>query len=226
MDELIKDTLNFIKQEFQPHETVLASPEDFEFFNKKQIPSSSQPVSHTPKSEIRPILEPSTKPAPDPMEEMRQKIAKAAPQMKLRENILDDTEAKKIANMWQEHLKNIQVAVLSFGENGKNLEFLNNVAKAIDSLIAPAKVIDALRFEKEKKWQLFFESYPLKLILAPDIKVWKSTDLAVFYKENPTAASSVLGKSPLLFIQPIGSYLKNPKEKRALWKAIVSQLSS
>lgn len=218
MDELIKDTITFIKQEFEPQETLLASAEDFEFFHAEKKLPVVQPKSV--------VLEPSTKPLPDDMEEMRQKIAKAAPQMKLRGAIPDDTEAKKIANMWQEHLKNVQVAILSFGETGKNLEFLNNVAKAIDALIAPAKVIDALRFEKEKKWNLFFESYPLKLILTPDIKSWKSTELAGFYKENPATSTSVLGESPLLFLQPIGNYLKNPKEKRALWKAIVSQLSS
>lgn len=216
MQDLIKDTLTHIKQEFDAHETLLASPEEFEYFQVKKTVPAEKPKAVA--------LEPSIKPVADDMEEMRKIMAKVAPQMKLQNTIPDDAEAKKIANMWQEQLKSLEVAIFSFGETGKNLEFLHNVAKAIDALIAPAKVIDAARFEKEKKWNLFFEAHPLKLILAPDVKLWKSTDLATFYKENPSTSTSILGQSPLLFLQPIANYLKNPKEKRILWKAIVSHL--
>jgi hypothetical protein len=220
MDELINDTIAYLKQEFKSDETVIAPSDDFDFFQEKKQPPPM------PKPQKAVDLEPSAKPLHDDMEEIRQKVGKAAPHLRLAAAIPEDTEAKKIANMWQEHLKNIEAAVLSFGETGASLEFLQSVAKAIDALLVPCKVIDALRFEKEKKWNLFFESYPLKLVLAPDIRLWKSTSLAAFYKENPASSSSSLGPSPLLFLQPAPTYLKNPKEKRALWKLIVSQLSS
>lgn len=216
MQDLIKETLAYIKQEFDAHDTLLVSPEDFKSFQVKKTAPAEKPKAV--------VLEPSIKPIADDMEEMRKIMAKAAPQIKLQNTIPDDADAKKIANMWQEHLKSLEVAIFAFGETGKNLEFLHNVAKAIDALIAPAKVINAARFEKEKKWVLFFEAHPLKLILAPDVKQWKSTDLVAFYKENPSTSKSLLGQSPLLFLQPIETYLKNPKEKRMLWKAIVSHL--
>lgn len=224
MDKLVKETLAYIKQEFGARDTLLASPEDFDYFQEKK---DIKPMPITNKAEIAPktvALEPPSKPISDAMEEMRKIVAKAAPLMKLENTVPDDAEAKKVANMWQEQLKRVEVAVFSFGEAGKNLEFLQNVAKAIDALIAPAKVIDATRFEKEKKWNLFFEAHPLKLILAPDVKLWKATELATFYKENPSNSKSLLGESPLLFLQPTAFYLNNPKEKRTLWKAIVSHL--
>lgn len=208
MDDLVKDVLDFIKQEYAAGDAVMASPEDFAYFQeKKEEPKTLE-------------LEPQAMPQMDSMEEMRALVNKVTP---VKMAVPDDKEAKKIANMWKEQVHTTEVAVLSFGDKS---EFLKNVTKAITSLLAPAKLIDAGRFEQEKKWELFLSSSPLKLIVAPDFSVWKSTSLAMLYKEIPATGERFLGKTPVLTMLPTASYLKNPDLKRQLWTNLVSQLSS
>lgn len=262
MDELIKDTLTYIRQNYKATDTLLASSEDMAYFNpqaqalpvktqeilpplQKSLPQPPLVSPVEKKAFIEPLRIPEPVITPPPqaaptisqtpllksskvegMEEMQRLVSKVAPHIKLKSEIPDDTRAKKIANHWQEQLQTLQVAIFSFGETEKNLVFLHNVAAAITSLIGPAKVVDANRFEKEKKWELFFASNTLKLILAPAIQGWKTTQLATYYKANPTTTLSRLGEAPLLTLQPLSVYLKNPKEKRLLWNSIVSHLSS
>jgi hypothetical protein len=213
MDELVKNTVAFLKQEYGPGDSVLASKEDVAFFQEK-----------TPSKEV--VLEPVVKPVRDNMNEIASLVAKAAPELRLREEIPDDSEARKIGALWQEQLKALHVAVIAFGESGPSLQFLQNVAKAIDTLITPAKIIEGSRFEKEKKWDLFFTSSSLKLVIAPDFATWKGTRLASMYKEHPASSSHTLANIPLLPLKSITHLLKNPSLKKELWKTIVSLLSS
>ena len=220
MDVLIRDTLKFIKEELSPHEMLLASKEDYAHFHtKKEIVMTEETPSKF-------ILEPVAAPHREEMTEIRNLVSKVAPHLPLASTIPADDRAKKIASLWKEDLNSAEVILLSYGQTAEEIRFLQNVAQAIHSLIAPTKLIDALRFEKENKWPLFFSTFSPKLILVPDLHLWKKTTLSTFYKENPASQLHFLGETPLLMLHPISQYLKNTTLKKQLWKTIVSHLSS
>jgi len=220
MDILVSETLKFIKQEFSPHDTILISPEDLAYFHQERAPVMTEkplPVF---------ALEPVSKPKKEEMEEIRALVKNIAPHIPLALDIPDDSRAKKISNLWKEHLNTAEVILLSYGQTGDELKFLQNVAGALSNLLLPTKLIDATRFEKENKWPIFFSSFHLKLIIAPEMHLWKKTTLSTFYKENPVSSLHFLEKTPLLLLSPISQYLKNTNLKKQLWKTIVSHLSS
>ncbi len=131
-----------------------------------------------------------------------------------------------MAHLYKEQHLTAKVLVLSFGETGPALSFLQNVTKAIDSLLAPAKLIEMRKIERENSWELTLSSPTLQLILAPPFQAWKSISLARFYRENPASKSHFLKETPLLMMQPLDGYLKNPDLKRELWKMLSTLLST
>ncbi len=206
---LVQETLRYLQETYGPNDFVLATPEEWEYFHMPQ------------KKEI---LEPPKKPRQDAMDEIRNLVSKAAPGLALKKEIPDDALAKKIAAHWQEELTTTHVALLSFGETGLALQFLQNIAVAISSHFTCAKVVDGNRFEKEKKWPLLLESSPLKLILATS--AWKATSLVPLYRQNLASSSQFLSKIPFIVLEPASHYFKNPSLKPVLWTTIVSHLSS
>jgi hypothetical protein len=102
-------------------------------------------------------------------------------------------------------------------ESQQEIHFLKNLAKAIDLYLAPAKIIDASRFEEEKKWDLFLKSPHLKLILASAPIIHQNKELQSYYKELPTTSQFFLNEIPLLLLTPFSSYFKTPMLKRSLW---------
>jgi len=252
MHALIRDTLAYIHQEFEASAKIAVSAEEALFFQEKLKPIVQQPRQELPRfipptrqaprpaapsvdekkaeppqplrQEPSPQLVP--RPAADPMNDLRALIASSAPAFRLKDQIPSDAPAKKIAGLWQEELHTMAAAVLAFGQTGAELEFLHNVAKAVNSLLVPAKLIDASRFEKENKWDLFLQSAGLKCVIAPPFESWKGSKLSAFYRENPAAGSFSLQNAPLLLLQPVKLYLKNPDMKKGLWTSLVSQLSS
>jgi hypothetical protein len=223
MDELIQDTVRYLKKAYSSSESFLLTKDEYSYFNG--LKDGVLEVSTVDKKSVL-SLEPTFKPRQDSMEEMKRLIEKAAPQLQIKNAILDDSEAKKLANLWQEQLTSLTVGVLAYKETGKSLELLHNLAHAITLHLAPAKVIEMHRFEKEKKWDLFFSSSALKLVLVPDIQLWRTLELAKHYKQNANTSVISLGNARVATLLPIPSYLANPKEKRLLWNSIVSHLSS
>ena len=209
----LRELITHLQEKFDSKDTFFASPEDYAFF-REQIPPA--PPIATPKKpqvaelatktpvEIKtpePLVKPTQKASY--MEGLRSIIAKAAPQLRLKETIPDDSTAKKVGSLWQEHLQDVNVAILSFGAQGKELAFLQNVAAAISSLLAPAQVIDGFKMEGEQKWDLFFEKTPLKLVLAPPLSAWKGKMLARHFRENPTTQAATLGPASAILLRPL-----------------------
>ena len=227
----LRKLITHLQEKYDSKDTFFASPEDYAFFGE-QISPTPQKVAEAPKK--TPSIEPIVK-APEPLVKPSQKasyldglhsiVAKAAPQIALRETIPDDSMAKKVGSLWQEHLQDVHVAILSFGAQGRELAFLQNVAAAVTSLLAPAQVIDGFKMEGEQKWDLFFEKTPLKLVLAPPLVSWKGKMLARHFRENPTTQAATLGPASALLLRPLREYLQNPSLKRDLWKTLVSHLS-
>ncbi len=154
-------------------------------------------------------------------------IAKLVPGFKLREEILNDAPAKEKKNLWQESLKTLHVAILDFGEKGESALFLKNLATAIDSLLLPCRVIEADRFEREKKWNLFFNEAPLTLVIAPEFREWRKSLLVTHFEELPKSCFLTENKKiPALLLQPLFEYLQKPLLKKELWKTLSTHLSS
>ena len=105
---------------------------------------------------------------------MKQMVTKILPEVALSSSIPSDAAAKKMAHLYKEQHLTAEVLILSFGETGPALNFLQNVTKAIDSLLAPAKLIEMRKIERENSWELTLNSPTLQLILAPPFQAWKS----------------------------------------------------
>lgn len=209
MDKLIHQTIALLKEESLTQGSVLATPEEAAYFSpqKKQI---------TPKEKKSIEID----------AEMKQMVAKILPEVTLTSSIPDDAAATKMAHLYKEQHLSAKVLILSFGETGPAMNFLQNVTKAIDSLLAPAKLIEMRKIERENSWELTLSSSTLQLILAPPFQAWKSISLSRFYRENPSSKSHFLKDTPLLMMQPTEAYLKNPDLKRELWKTLSSLLST
>ncbi len=208
MDRLIHQAIALLKEESLSQGSILATPEEAAYFSpqKKQLP-------------------PKEKKSIELDTEMKQMVTKILPEVALSSGIPDDAAAKKMAHLYKEQHMTAKVLVLSFGETGPALSFLQNVTKAIDSLLAPAKLIEMRKIERENSWEMTLSSPTLQLILAPPFQAWKSISLARFYRENPSSKSHFLKETPLALLQPLDAYLKNPDLKRELWKMLSSLLS-
>jgi hypothetical protein len=114
MDRLIHQTIALLKEESLKQRSVLATPEEAAYFSpqKKQLPAKEKKSIEIDA-------------------EMKQMVAKILPEVTLTSGIPDDAAAKKIAHLYKEPYLTAKVLVLSFGETG---DFLQNVAKAIDSI--------------------------------------------------------------------------------------------
>ena len=150
MDILVRQTLDFIKQEFSPHDTLPISQGDLAYFHEektlqvKVVDEEKKPIMTEEKLPAF-VLEPTAIQKKEEMEEIRNLVKNAAPHLPLQLTIPDDSRAKKISNLWKEHLGAAEVIILSHGQTGDELKFLQNVAGAISSILKPAKVIDAIR---------------------------------------------------------------------------------
>lgn len=150
---------------------------------------------------------------------LRNLITGIAPSFTLREEPLPDTEAKK-----KHQRVGAEIAIIYFGDEVKEMEFLKNLTKAINVGIRSAEIADAHKIESEKGWKSFLESPELKWIIAPKRGLRKSTELVQFYKELPVTKERFLGLVPIFFIEPIAEYFKNPQLKKALWEELCKTL--
>ncbi len=239
-ESLIQDAIDYLREAAKTAPFVFATREEIAYFassafkpkKKIDLPPPPPPApKNIPKVEIAPPP-PKLIPAPIPavekrnINEMRQVIEKTFPGFALREAVLDDARAKKMSRLWEETYLNAQIAVIAFGEIGPGLAFLKNVTHAIDTLIAPAQLIDGSLLEKEKGWDLLLSSPALKYALCSPFSAWRSTSLSKHYKQNGSTQEQFLGPHKLFLLEPSTAYLKNPDRKRKLWQLINTQLLS
>ena len=95
----------------------------------------------------------------------------------------------------------------SFGAQGNELAFLQNVAAAVSSLLAPAQVIDGMKMEREKKWALFFEKTPQISFGSPAERMESKNGRGPLPRKSyrshiDTGASPGLADAPLAGISP------------------------
>jgi hypothetical protein len=148
-------------------------------------------------------------------------IGQIAPGLRVVEKIPSDEKAKKIAETWKEQEQVAEITFLLLQEGVKERAFLQELVKAVNLVIKPAKLLDGRRLEEEKKWDLFLKTSELKWIFASSgLPQWP--ELLRYYREIPAAGSHFLGEKPLHFLAPISTYFKTPLLKRSLWQKLSS----
>lgn len=147
-------------------------------------------------------------------------------QIALEDVIPDDLTAKRNKNRWQEAETIPPILILSFDEGVKSLAFLKNIANAITSRLAPARVINAPKIENEKQWGTLLNTQGLKLIIASDYGLYLQPLLMQFHQENPQEGKHFLNHIPLLLLSDLEFYFKNGKMKAYLWRAICTEFAA
>lgn len=161
-------------------------------------------------------LEKLAPPEEEPFSEMRSLMQKLFPSMKFRESLPDDARAR-IKPKPKLHLS--PVVILGEEENPKESEFLQNLAKAISSELAPISFISTATLSAQQikeiidspEVRLFVGQTPLKNLNSPILS---------FYKENPSSFTCFLGEKMFLPLRPYEDYFNEPKYKRALWHSL------
>lgn len=221
---------------FKPSKPLLPKkvenkPEKIEVFQnikaplEKEVSKTSEQV--TKKEGVDLKLEPLSQVTTEPIKELEQIVRQAVPYLTLKQNIPDDSLAKKISSMWKEQNDVADAVILFFNESNQEIHFLKNLVKAIDISLVPAKLLDIRRLEK--KWDLFLDDpgrYKIKLMIASAQTIHKCPELKRHYKEIPSTSQFFLGNIPLLLLSPFSSYFKTPLLKRSLWQKLCQILKN
>ncbi|MGZ3633627.1 MAG: hypothetical protein ACXU9U_00225 [Parachlamydiaceae bacterium] len=141
--------------------------------------------------------------------------------IKLSNDIPDDSKAKAIAQKWKAPVA--QVFILSFSDLPKENAFLQNLATAIEKTGATTKVISAVKYEQEKRWDKSFKTDDLRLIITNHYSLHTLPELMKYYREDHTGKQT-LGKAELHLLPDLSLYMQQPTLKAALWKALQQQL--
>ncbi len=165
------------------------------------------------------VKEPSDK---DGFAQIKRTLLRAAPAVRLIEEVPDDSAAKRVANAWKEKIPDAQVVLLACETDADTLELLKSLGKAIDQNLAKAKILPAEKMERENRWDLFLQKNQFRLIIASD-GLQKLSHLMRFYKALPATSESYLDKTPLLALSPASVY-KSLEAKAHLWKTLCQML--
>ena len=245
MDSLIQDTLELLQELSKTTPSVLATAEEVAYFTPRASPKKKEPSQATlPPLEKKSVPKPpAQKPEPKPepevpiqknisfpernhLQEIQQAVQKIFPDLSLRETPPDDAIAKRMSKIWEESYLSAQVVLIAFGEVGPGMDFLKQVAGAIDRLLVPTQLIEGSSLEKERSWELLLNSPSLKTVICSPWASWKTTSLAKYYRQNGASGEQFLGERKLLLLEPSLMYLKHPDRKRELWKTLNTQLLS
>jgi hypothetical protein len=149
-------------------------------------------------------------------EEIKKKIEKVLPHVKIVKDIPSDEEAQLISEAWRQPTKNAQFIILSFPEGPNEETFLMNVKRALDAHFGPCSLIDASSLESKKEWDLFFSIHKPQMYICSS-ELFKYKHLLSFYKENAANKERFLHSQPLLLLSSLTNYLSSPEQKKILW---------
>ena len=146
---------------------------------------------------------------------IRSVLQKIAPNMKLRDTILDDHKAQKAANAWNEQ---IEVVIITGSVSNEELLFLKDLARAIHDRLSVTKLISGTKLEKEKAWESFFKKNSLQLIILT--KAAEQYTTLMCYKQEKNQLAAI----PLIVLETLETYTQ-PDQKTALWKSLCQILT-
>jgi protein required for attachment to host cells len=252
LKELISKTLLYLLREHSPKEWKFCDEEAFLFFKERAHKRAIAPARELPKLERVEKELPAAKELPklERVEAVKElpklervekekpaarelpKMSEAAesglsdikkvleakfPSLVLLPNPPDDGEARKV----NEKVLG-EVVILCFDR--QTPPFLKNLAFAIQQEIASCSIVSAARLESEKGWENLLRQKHLKLILSSDYGLSGFPGGMQYFREVPKQAKSFLGNIPLLLLTDLSLYLKEPKLKPTLWRAICQML--
>lgn len=212
--DLVKDTLEYMRAEFEPGATFFCA-EPLPEPTPKSVPKPEVKVEVKAEAPQPWKLEKLPEATQEPMREMEELVKKAIPGLQIKKEVPDDRVAKEIANAWKEQKIDAAVIILFSNENDEELNFLKAIAKAIHNSLAPTKIMDSMKIEKEKRWNAFLAN-PFRLIIVSSDLMNQMPDLKKHYRKE----------IPLLTLAPYSSYFTTPQLKRSLWQTLCSSLSS
>ncbi len=191
------------------------SPEAYGFFHPPApLPETIKPLAKTQEVKPKPILKQNL----DRWPSVRSVLQKIAPNMKLRDTIIDDLKAQKAANTWNEQ---IEVVIITGSVSNEELLFLKDLARAIHDRLSVTKLISGTKLEKEKGWESFFKKNSLKLIILTKA-AQQYTELMLYYKQEKN--QHFLATATLIVLEALETYTQ-PDQKTALWKSLCQILT-
>ncbi|MBM3206999.1 MAG: hypothetical protein FJZ57_00100 [Chlamydiae bacterium] len=205
LSEIIQETSKLAKAEKE--KATLEPKED----SKNKPPHALLPTSPLPK----PTLEFS--------EEIKKRIEKIFPNIKIVKDIPSDEEAKILSEQWQKRTQNAAVLIFNFSPTPEHAFFWENVKRAIEGHFSSCCVIEAQEWEKKNNWDSFFKLYKPNLILGTQ-EIFKNNHLLTHFKEIPSSKERFLHSQKYLTTHSAAEYIKNPNLKKSLWSMICKHL--
>lgn len=166
--------------------------------------------------QLKPSLEldPLVKSLPIDLSDIRNIMMEKFPHQKIIDSPPNDELAKKISNAWSQEIKIPPILILSLNESPMHKAFLENLATALTIYFGEAKffLMDDLECVK------IFNSKDLRFIIANRQTISASSELNKHYRE--AEGKSFINQIPLFLLSDTQAYLKEPRLKATLWKAL------
>lgn len=179
-----------------------------------------EPIPPPQKTEATPrsffTLEPMTQAVESDLTDIQTILAERFPKQTILKEVPSDTESNLLK---KEHTTEAAI-LLSFLESPEHLTFLTNIAKAIESRLAPAAVVAANDYEQDDRWHTLLQSPALRAIIISSANLQALPKLMKHYREDTTQKKFFLGQVPLVVLSDISLYFQEPTRKRALWDEI------
>lgn len=143
--------------------------------------------------------------------EFRKILLEKFSQLQIVDTIPDDKEAKSKSNQWQN--PPISVLIAAMAKNKEEQAFLDSVAMAMQVRNCSTKIIETSKLNE-------LLSSTLKLIIADRQALASYPNLQKHYRWDPAQFRHFIGPIPLIILEDLNHYLKDPKQKRELWNSL------
>lgn len=190
--------------------------------DESSIPNINQEIVPSKKASLF-CLNPLGKPESVDFKEIDQLVASHFSEYISTASIPSDQAARQVNMAWSQGKRVPGVILLSFNEGERERIFLHNISLAISSSIIPAEVISAQKIEQGNGWDSLIKSEGLRLIIASDYAIHTLPGLMKHFREPQKQGKHRLGSVPFLLLSDLSLYLKEPKLKPILWRAICTE---
>jgi hypothetical protein len=222
-----------------PPETLPSAPPPIQVVSQKPAPlpllltdpSSvpnpiEKPITMIEKTKKLTLEPPSSTPLVEDFRQLWTTFKSLFPHVALSESIPSDAKAQQIKKARLKEPEIPVVLILSFQEEQQQLSFLKTMVQGLSVRLAPTRLVSAPHIQTESEWQQLLTSPHLRLIIASDYGLYMHRYLMSHYQELPQRGKYCLHGIPLLLISDCALYLKEPKLKVLLWRAICTEFNA
>ncbi|MBM3192827.1 MAG: hypothetical protein FJZ59_01160 [Chlamydiae bacterium] len=144
--------------------------------------------------------------------EMHALYTKIAPSLKLFDKPLDDAVAKQIRIASNKRSDIPEIPVFFDHSIQEHLDFLTNLAKAINTSFGKSSVVNIHEFEEKNLWKPLLAHSQIRLIITPSSLLKHSPNLQTITKEYPGRLLKSVLKIPLFALTDIQNTSIRKKE--------------